>query len=144
VTVLDIDEKITHFYAAIGLELKRKGKPIPADGLWIATLCRPHALPLVSRGRHFDVVADIRRMDLRLALVGGRVRSGASMARPTTNYQILGDQFLRGGFHWAEQLSPGQPAPNKLSGVEGRARGQTEPERFSTRLVYSTCLRGQR
>jgi hypothetical protein len=39
VTILDIDEETTHQYAAIGLELKRSGKPIPANDLWIAALC---------------------------------------------------------------------------------------------------------
>ncbi len=63
VNVLDIDEETTHYYAAIGLELKRKGKPIPANDVWIASLCRQHALPVVSRDRHFDVVAGIRRID---------------------------------------------------------------------------------
>jgi predicted nucleic acid-binding protein len=63
VAVLQIDEETSHFYAAIGLELKRKGKPIPANDLWIAALCRQHALPVVSRDRHFDVVAGIRRID---------------------------------------------------------------------------------
>ncbi len=62
VTVLDIDEETTHHYAAIGLELKRMGKPIPANDLWIAALCRQHALPLVSRDRHFDLVAGVQRI----------------------------------------------------------------------------------
>jgi predicted nucleic acid-binding protein len=63
VTVLDIDEETTNHYAAIGLELKRSGKPIPANDLWIAALCRQHALPLVSRDRHFDLVKGLRRID---------------------------------------------------------------------------------
>ena len=63
VTVLDIDEETTHSYAAIGLELKRKGKPIPANDLWIAALCRQHSLPLLSRDRHFDFVPGLRRLD---------------------------------------------------------------------------------
>ena len=63
VTVLDIDEETTHHYAAIGLELKRKGKPIPANDLWIASLCRQYDLPLVSRDRHFDLVGGIRRIE---------------------------------------------------------------------------------
>jgi tRNA(fMet)-specific endonuclease VapC len=62
VTVLDIDEETTHHYAAIGLELKTIGKPIPANDLWIAALCRQHGLPLVSRDRHFDQVAGVRRI----------------------------------------------------------------------------------
>jgi len=63
VIVLDIQEETTQHYAAIGLELKKKGRHIPANDVWIAALCRQHALPLLSRDRHFDVVAGIRRLD---------------------------------------------------------------------------------
>jgi predicted nucleic acid-binding protein len=63
VTVLDIDDETTHHYAAIGLELKRSAKPIPANDLWIAALCRQHSLPLLSRDRHFDVVKGLKRID---------------------------------------------------------------------------------
>ena len=62
VTILDIDEETSQSYAAIGLELKRKGKPIPTNDLWIAALCRQHALPILSRDQHFDVVPGIRRL----------------------------------------------------------------------------------
>jgi tRNA(fMet)-specific endonuclease VapC len=61
VDVLDIDDDTTLSYAAIGLELKKKGKPIPANDLWIAALCRQHSLPLLSRDKHFDLVAGLRR-----------------------------------------------------------------------------------
>src|SRR6202451_4397956 len=64
--VLDIQEPTTHHYAEISLELKRKGKPIPTpiptNDLWIAALCRQHSLPLLSRDRHFDLVAGIERI----------------------------------------------------------------------------------
>ena len=63
VKVLDVDERTTHHYAAIGLELKGMGKPIPTNDLWIAALCRQHSLALLSRDRHFDVVAGLRRID---------------------------------------------------------------------------------
>lgn len=63
VFVLDINEKTTQSYASIGLELKKKGKPIPANDLWIAALCRQHSLPLLSRHRHFDFVSDLQRHD---------------------------------------------------------------------------------
>jgi len=33
VTVLDIDDRTTLSYSAIGLELKKKGKPIPTNDL---------------------------------------------------------------------------------------------------------------
>ena len=62
-TVLDIDEQSTNHYAAITVELRQAGKPIPTNDLWIAALCRQHDLPLLSRDRHFDVVSGIRRVD---------------------------------------------------------------------------------
>jgi len=63
VKVLEVDERTTHHYATIGLELKRTGKPIPTNDLWIAALCRQHSLALLSKDRHFDVVAGLRRID---------------------------------------------------------------------------------
>ena len=62
VTVLDVDEETSQSYAALGLELRRKGRPIPTNDLWIAALCRQHALPIVSRDQHFDLVPGIRRL----------------------------------------------------------------------------------
>ncbi len=62
VTVLDVDDGTTHSYASIGLELRKKGKPIPTNDLWIAALCRQHSLPLLSRDEHFDVVAGLERI----------------------------------------------------------------------------------
>src|ERR1700722_6694919 len=60
--VLDINEPTTHHYAEIVLELKRIGRPIPSNDLWIAALCRQHSLPLLSRDRHFDLVAGTKRI----------------------------------------------------------------------------------
>jgi tRNA(fMet)-specific endonuclease VapC len=60
--VLDINEPTAHHYAEIVLELKRLGKPIPTNDLWIAALCRQHSLPLLSRDRHFDLVAGTKRI----------------------------------------------------------------------------------
>jgi tRNA(fMet)-specific endonuclease VapC len=62
VAVLGIDEETTRSYAAIGLELKKVGKPIPANDLWIAALCRQHTLPLLSQDRHFDAVPGLQRV----------------------------------------------------------------------------------
>lgn len=61
--VLDITEQTTHHYATVRLELRQAGKPIPTNDTWIAALCREHGLPLLSRDRHFDVVAGLRRID---------------------------------------------------------------------------------
>jgi len=60
-SVLDINEPTTQHYAEITLDLRRKGKPIPTNDLWIAALCRQHSLPLLSRDRHFDQVPGLKR-----------------------------------------------------------------------------------
>lgn len=60
--VLDVNEPTTHHYADISVELKRMGKPIPTNDLWIAALCRQHSLPLLSRDRHFDSVPGTKRV----------------------------------------------------------------------------------
>jgi tRNA(fMet)-specific endonuclease VapC len=60
-TVLSIGIETARHYAAIRLELKSAGKPIPANDAWIAALRRQHALPVMSRDTHFDLVAGLRR-----------------------------------------------------------------------------------
>jgi tRNA(fMet)-specific endonuclease VapC len=60
--VLEIDEGTTHHYATVNVELRRVGKPIPTNDLWIAALCRQHLLPVLSRDKHFDLVSGIRRL----------------------------------------------------------------------------------
>jgi predicted nucleic acid-binding protein len=56
------DERTALQYAAIRLELKRAGTPIPVNDLWIAALCRQHGCDIVSRDRHFDSVPGLRRV----------------------------------------------------------------------------------
>ena len=62
-TVLDVTVQTTHHYAAINVELRQAGKPIPTNDLWIASLCRQHGLPLLSQDQHFDVVSGIQRLN---------------------------------------------------------------------------------
>lgn len=61
--ILDVDQDTTIYYAALRTELKKAGTPIPSNDVWIAALCRQHALPVVSRDRHFDLVSRLRRID---------------------------------------------------------------------------------
>ena len=49
-------------YAAIRLELKRSGSPIPANDVWVAAPARQHALAVLSNDGHFDVVDGVRRV----------------------------------------------------------------------------------
>ena len=59
--VLAVDEETTEHYAELRSELRRSGHPIPANDVWIAALVRQHALPLLSRDRHFDLVPRLKR-----------------------------------------------------------------------------------
>lgn len=60
--VLVVDEVTAENYAEVRDELKRSGRPIPANDLWIAALVRQYGLPLLSRDRHFDSVPGLKRV----------------------------------------------------------------------------------
>lgn len=61
--ILDVDQETTTHYATLRTELKKAGTPIPANDVWVAALCRQYRLPILSRDRHFDIVAGLRRID---------------------------------------------------------------------------------
>jgi predicted nucleic acid-binding protein len=61
--ILEIAEQTIPWYVGVRSELRRLGKPIPANDVWIAALCRQHNLPLLSRDAHFDHVKGLRRVD---------------------------------------------------------------------------------
>jgi tRNA(fMet)-specific endonuclease VapC len=60
--VLPVDDETSSHYAQVRAELKKAGKPIPSNDLWIAALCRQHRLPLMSQDRHFDSVQNLKRI----------------------------------------------------------------------------------
>jgi len=60
--VLPCDRATADWYASIRDELKRKGRPIPENDLWIAALARQHKLEIVSNDPHFDNLRGIRRI----------------------------------------------------------------------------------
>lgn len=60
--VLHVDEATAETYSHVRDELRRKGKPIPENDLWIAALARQHHQPVVSRDEHFDDVSNLRRV----------------------------------------------------------------------------------
>jgi predicted nucleic acid-binding protein len=59
--ILAVTEGTTVSYAELRVELRRAGKPIPANDAWIAALALQHRLPVLSRGQHFDVVPKLER-----------------------------------------------------------------------------------
>jgi tRNA(fMet)-specific endonuclease VapC len=60
--MLAITEETTRRYADVRVELKRDGKPIPSNDIWIAALSREHRMPILSQDRHFDAVAGLQRL----------------------------------------------------------------------------------
>ena len=53
VSVLAPDEQTTHHYAGLHRQLRRAGRPIPTNDLWIAALAVQHDLVLCTADRHF-------------------------------------------------------------------------------------------
>ena len=60
--VLVVDEATAETYSHVRDELRRRGRPIPENDIWIAALARQHQQPVVSRDDHFDYVANLRRV----------------------------------------------------------------------------------
>ena len=60
--IASVDSSTADFYAAIRLELKDLGRPIPANDTWVAALARQHELAVLSNDGHFDFVEGIKRV----------------------------------------------------------------------------------
>ena len=59
--ILAVTEPTTLAYARVRVALKRLGRPIPANDVWIAALALQHRLPVLSRDEDFDAVPGVRR-----------------------------------------------------------------------------------
>jgi tRNA(fMet)-specific endonuclease VapC len=62
VHVLFADDQTTHHYAAVFLQLRKQGTPIPTNDIWLAALVLQHNLVLHARDRHFDHLPQIVRV----------------------------------------------------------------------------------
>ena len=54
--LLGCDIDTSRHYGAIKNDLRAKGRPIPENDIWIATVAQQHGLTLVSRDKHFNEV----------------------------------------------------------------------------------------
>lgn len=72
--ILDVDEKTTISYSAVRAELKKRGTPIPSNDVWIASLCRQHSLPLLSRDYFLRAQIKVSYLKLYLPLKCPRSR----------------------------------------------------------------------
>lgn len=60
--ILPVDEATAGIYSELRGELRRKGKPIPENDIWIAALAMQYRQPVVSRDGHFDELPSLRRI----------------------------------------------------------------------------------
>lgn len=54
--ILPCDEETARIYGDVKDGLRRKGRPIPENDIWIAAAARQHGLVLVTRDGHFEHV----------------------------------------------------------------------------------------
>ncbi len=62
-TVLPCDTTTAKSYAEVKFELRKKGRPIPENDVWIAAIARQHELVLLTRDGHFQ---EIDRLEVEL------------------------------------------------------------------------------
>lgn len=55
-TVLNTDRETAIIYGVIKAALKKKGRPIPENDIWIATIAQQYQLILITRDKHFNEI----------------------------------------------------------------------------------------
>jgi tRNA(fMet)-specific endonuclease VapC len=56
---LHIDENTATLYGSIKAALRKKGKPIPENDIWIAAIVQQHDLILITRDKHFSEIDNL-------------------------------------------------------------------------------------
>jgi tRNA(fMet)-specific endonuclease VapC len=59
VRMYGIDEDTAEFYAAILNGLRKKGKPIPTNDIWIASVAFQYGFPLFTKDHHFQHISGL-------------------------------------------------------------------------------------
>ena len=62
-TVLSDDLGVAKVYGEVKNQLRRMGRPIPENDIWIAALAKHHRMVLVTRDRHFEAVEGLVTVD---------------------------------------------------------------------------------
>ncbi len=53
VEVVSVDEQVAHIYGEMVLELRRKGRPLPANDIWIAATAARTGATILTFDAHF-------------------------------------------------------------------------------------------
>jgi predicted nucleic acid-binding protein len=56
VQILCVDDETADFYAEVIAGLKKIGKPIPTNDVWIGAVALQHGLKMYSKDRHFQFI----------------------------------------------------------------------------------------
>jgi tRNA(fMet)-specific endonuclease VapC len=59
VEVLPVSEDVVNVYAAIVLDLKTAGTPLPANDIWIAAVAARHGATVLTYDAHFRTIAKV-------------------------------------------------------------------------------------
>jgi tRNA(fMet)-specific endonuclease VapC len=57
--VLKTDNNTAKTYGTIKASLRRKGKPIPENDIWIAAIAKQYDLTLITRDKHFSEIDEL-------------------------------------------------------------------------------------
>ncbi len=60
ISIVAVDVEVAELYGRIKTQLRRIGKPIPENDMWIAATAMRHGLPLISNDKHFREVEGLR------------------------------------------------------------------------------------
>jgi tRNA(fMet)-specific endonuclease VapC len=58
--LLDINLVTAETYGSLRLELKKKGRPIPENDIWIAAVCVVNEIPLCTFDKHFQSIKRLK------------------------------------------------------------------------------------
>ena len=59
VTILNITKSTARIYGEIKDQLRIKGKPIPENDIWIASIAKEHHLTVLTKDKHFENIEGI-------------------------------------------------------------------------------------
>ncbi|HLB42850.1 MAG TPA: type II toxin-antitoxin system VapC family toxin [Gammaproteobacteria bacterium] len=59
IALFNVDENTTAFYATVYATLRKKGKPIPTNDLWIAATALQQGCKLCSFDKHFEYIDNV-------------------------------------------------------------------------------------
>ena len=85
VSVLPITPATATYYATVFAQLRRKGRPIPTNDLWLAATAMEHGAMLLTHDRHFDEVDGL----LVVRQIGGYAAVGDAARRTAPAHDLV-------------------------------------------------------